>query len=166
LFDLRTSAVYSANPCKPAILSLGLTKSGKRAGAAESVTIHVQDVVHRLYHWKKSNTPQTPLVPSSHRWRDLFKRCLSELKLEEFQFRPYSLRRGGATFWFGKHGSFDKLLTQGRWQAARTARIYLNEGLAILAELKLPSKHLKPMVNVYLNAARSSAEKLEQTPVE
>ena len=37
------------------------------------------------------------------------------LKLSAFNFRPYSLRRGGATFWFNHHGSMDRLLLQGRW---------------------------------------------------
>ena len=55
-----------------------------------------------------------------------------------FGCRPYSLRRGGATHYFQLHGRFDSLLVLGRWQAASTARIYLNEGLAVLAELSLP----------------------------
>ena len=51
---------------------------------------------------------------------------IEELGLGSFNFRPYSLRRGGATFWFAKHGSLDRLLLQGRWQAPKTARIYIN----------------------------------------
>ena len=39
--------------------------------------------------------------------------------------------------YFGKHGSLDRLLVQGRWASSKTARIYINEGLAVLAELKL-----------------------------
>ena len=37
---------------------------------------------------------------------------------------------------FGRHGSLDRLLIQGRWASSKTARIYINEGLAVLAELK------------------------------
>ena len=40
-----------------------------------------------------------------------------------------------ATWWFSRHHSLDKILLQGRWQAPKTARIYLNEGLAVLAEM-------------------------------
>ena len=36
----------------PAVISLGLTKSGKRQGAAESVTIYVEDVCRRLFNGK------------------------------------------------------------------------------------------------------------------
>ena len=39
--------------------------------------------------------------------------------------------------YFGRHGSLDRLLVQGRWASSKTARIYINEGLAVLAELKL-----------------------------
>ena len=68
-------------------------------------------------------------------------------------FRPYSLRRGGATFFFQKHQSLDKTLVQGRWHTQKSARIYLNEGLAVLAQMRLPSTDpkLKPWLTVYKN---------------
>ena len=73
------------------------------------------------------------------------------------QFRPYSLRRGGATFWFGRHQSLDRLLIQGRWASQKTARIYLNEGLAMLASMHLPKSHpnLRPFLNIYTQTARN-----------
>ena len=39
--------------------------------------------------------------------------------------------------YFGRHGSLDRLLVQGRWASSKTARIYINEGLAVPADLKL-----------------------------
>ena len=163
LHALTSSSIMITHPSKPAVLSLGLTKSGKRAGAAESVTVRTAEVLRRLFHWKQKASERELLVPSSYAWRKMFSDCLKALHLEEFGFRPYSLRRGGATFWFQKHTSFDHLLVMGRWQAARTARIYLNEGLAMLAELKLPAQHLKPFTQVYTNALRSPLPKLERT---
>ena len=79
---------------------------------------------------------------------------MRKLKLEDHGFRPYSLRRGGATHWFQHHGSFDKLLVQGRWAAAKTAKIYVNEGLALLAEISIPVSTLKPFVNSFTSASR------------
>ena len=61
----------------------------------------------------------------------------------------YSLRRGGATHGFRHHGSFDKLLAQGRWAAPKTAKVYINEGLAILAEIKVPIQSLKSFLTCY-----------------
>lgn len=56
---LRTGEILSITPQHititkpkgPAVISLGWTKSGKRHGAAESVTIHAEDVCRRLYQW-------------------------------------------------------------------------------------------------------------------
>ena len=66
--------------------------------------------------------------------------------------RPHSLRRGGATFWFSRHGNFAKLLQQGRWAAARTARLYLNEGLALMNEMKVSPKLLLPFLGILQNS--------------
>ena len=162
LFDLTLSSCFMSKPSTPAVISLGLTKGGKRSGASESVTIRVQEVLRRLWQWKQLGTP-LKLVSSPAAWRTLFARCISELKLQDFNFRPYSLRRGGATFWFQKHGSFDRLLVDGRWQAPKTARIYLNEGLAILAEMKVPTRDVSPFVNVYANSLSHPLPNLEQT---
>lgn len=163
LFDVDASSIYMTGPSQGAVISLGLTKGAKRTGAAESVTLYVKEVLKKLWQWKQVARQHEPLVPSSSRWRKLFSRCIDELHLSSFGFRPYSLRRGGATFWFHRHGSFDKLLILGRWQASRTARIYLNEGLAMLAEMTMPKAHLTPFVKVYNSVVRQSWPKLEQT---
>ena len=145
----------------PAVLSLGLTKSGKRQGAAESITLTVHEVCRRLWQWKTSK--HLMLTPSASAWRAQFAKILSALQLETFQFRPYSLRRGGATFWFTKHGSFDRLLVQGRWQAPRTARTYINEGLSVLAELNIPSHKLRGFCQIYARAVTVPLPQLEHT---
>ena len=144
VLGIRNSDISMNSPTSPAVISLGLTKGGKRTGAAESVTLTAAVALKWLWHWKCQNGPRTSLCPSASVWRTMFKRCLSL-----FEFRPYSLRRGGSTFWFSKHGSLDRLLIAGRWQAARTARIYINEGLSVLAELHLPHKSLLPFSRVF-----------------
>ena len=133
------------------IVSLGLTKGGKRQGAAESCVVGYDMVVSFLQHWKSVASACTGFSPSPAKWRSLFNQALDALKLQRFQFRPYSLRRGGATFWLSRHHSLDKILIQGRWQAAKTARIYINEGLSVLAELQLPKTHptLLPFLRVF-----------------
>ena len=120
----------------PAIVSLGLTKTGKRQGAAESVTIHAEDVCRRLFQWKKQASSSSSLTGPAHIWRKQFNDTLDAVGLADLLYRPYSLRRGRATHFFTLSGSFDKLLLLGRWQAAATARIYVNEGLSVLTELK------------------------------
>ncbi len=148
----------------PFVLSLGYTKGGKRAGAAESITVGVEDLCRRIFHWTSSVSPHTPLCPPAHTWRKMFSDTLLALQFSEFSFRPYSLRRGGSTFWFSQHSSFDRLVIQGRWQSQKTARVYVNEGLAILAELKLPwSPTTMSYVNFYTRSKQYPCPKLSPT---
>ena len=161
LLNVRPHDVSVSSQKGPAVISLGLTKSGKRQGAAESITVSVFDVVRRLFVWKQAS--RRALVQSSSQWRAKFSETLTELKLDEFQFRPYSLRRGGATFWFTKHGSMDRLLIQGRWTAPKTARIYINSGLATLAEMNLSSASLRGYLSVYRKSLEQDVPSLERT---
>ena len=126
-----------AGPRSVAVISLGMTKGGKRQGAAESITIREEDLLRRLWQWKSTPHARSMLCEAPHTWRKKFSACLDACGLGDYQFRPYSLRRGGATCYFSRYGSLDRLLLLGRWQAAKTARVYINEGLATLAELRL-----------------------------
>ena len=120
-----------------AVLNLGLTKTSQRTGAQDSVTIRVQEVCERLRKWKASVPSRTPLVPmSDYLFRKAFDQGLEALGLSSGGFRPYSLRRGGATTYFTKHPSMDWLRLMGRWSSDRTVRVYVNDGLARLAEMQ------------------------------
>ena len=134
---LTASHVSDSRPTGPAVISLGLTKGGKRQGCAESVTLYGEDICRRLFQWCKTASPRDSLTGPSHIWRRQFADALKALQFDQWDFRPYSLRRGGATHQFRQHGVFDRLVVHGRWQAIRTARLYVNEGLAVLAELRL-----------------------------
>ena len=136
LLNLRSRDIQMSSASSPAVLSLGLTKSGKRVGAAESVTLGELSVLKALWHWKRKVSLATYLTPKPHQWRHLFNLCLEGLRISSWSFRPYSLRRGGATFYFLKHGSLDRILVQGRWTAVKTARVYINSGLAMLTSFK------------------------------
>ena len=153
ILDLHASHFFSQASQSKVVISLGLTKAGKRHGAAESVVIGYDMVVKLIKQWKAIASPQTPLAISASQWRALFNQALGALKLEIWGFRPYSLRRGGATWWFGRHQSMDRILIQGRWSAPKTAKIYLNEGLAVLAEMQLGPSHpsLLPFLHVFNN---------------
>ena len=131
------------------MLSLGLTKGGARQGAAESVALHERSILPALWKWKQTTADSQFLTAKPHAWRALFSKAVEALRLNDLHFRPYSLRRGGATFWFNQHGSFDRLLIQGRWAAARTARVYLNDGPAQLADVSPSNSFLLPYVNLY-----------------
>ena len=151
LVGVRSSHMISTGAQKQVLVSLGLTKGGKRHGAAESVILGYEPAVKLVKQWKLKATAVTPLAKNPAHWRGLFHDCLCDLGLEKHGFRPYSLRRGGATFWFGKHQSLDKILVQGRWHTQKSARIYLNEGLSVLATMKIPvsSPNIRPYYDVF-----------------
>lgn len=134
VLGLRSSHLLTGSRERQVLISLGLTKGGKRQGAAESVILGVEPIVKLVKQWKLIAPNAAALAPSVSQWRKLFNMSLEALDVKDFGFRPYSLRRGGATFWFGKHHSLDRILLQGRWHAQKSARIYLNEGLSMLAK--------------------------------
>ena len=164
LLGLQAKHISVQKAKGPAVISLGLTKSGKRQGSAESITIHSEDVCRRLFQWKHTVTSETSLCGPSHKWRKTFNDVLEAVGFDQFDFRPYSLRRGGATHLFQLHGRFDALMVLGRWQAASTARIYINSGLAVLAEISLPkNRFINNLRSQYLSSLTKPLAQLELT---
>ncbi len=149
------------------LISLGFTKGGKRAGAAESIVIGHALPVHYALCWKRLACSTTPLTFSPPKWRKFFNDALEALKLTSYGFRPYSLRRGGATWWFSRHQNLDQIMIQGRWQAQKTARVYINEGLAVLAEMSLPPSLpcLSPFMAFFHKARTKRFTTLEPPPL-
>ena len=88
LLDLKSSHVTVQSISKPAVLSLGLTKSGKRMGAAESVPISVELALRWLHAWKCKAKPHEPLCPAPAQWRAKFAECLQAVGLTHLEFRP------------------------------------------------------------------------------
>ena len=163
LLGIQAWQVNITGACSPAVINLGLTKAGKRQGAAESITITERSVLCWLWLWKRSVGPHDFLTCKPHAWRSLFNECLECLQLLPWEFRPYSLRRGGATFLFTKCGSLDRVLLAGRWTAVKTAKIYLNSGLSMLSDIQIPRKLLLPFHNVFAKW-HDEVPSLEHTP--
>ena len=163
LLGIQAWQVNITGASTPAVISLGLTKSGKRQGAAESITLTERSVLRWLWLWKQSAKPHDYLTAKPHAWRAMFSECLDCLKLTQWHFRPYSLRRGGATFLFTKCGSLDRVLLAGRWTAVKTAKIYLNSGLAMLSDIQIPQKLLLPFHAIFTQWHRTLPS-LEHSP--
>ena len=129
------------------VISLPNTKSGQRTGALEAVSITSDVVAVWLGFWTKVRRKQAgnfaKLWPgTAAEFRRLFKALMQHFHLEEWEFQPYSLRRGGATAFFRETGSMERTLARGRWGTSRVARIYINDGLATLAGLHLSQGQL------------------------
>lgn len=151
LLSLSSHQVEVAPNDACAVLNLGLTKTSQRTGAQDSVTIRVLHVCQQLRKWKQSMPLKTPLVTvSDYLFRKSFDQGLHALGLSTGGFRPYSLRRGGATMYFTKNPSMDWLRLMGRWSSDRTVRVYVNDGLARLAEMHYDVS--KPPLRAYFSS--------------
>ena len=129
---------------KVAILTLRFSKSGKRNAAKEMVTISDAITLELLRLFLAERRLQGAL--GSPIWihsASLFRRRFNELAkifhMQHLNFRPYSLRRGGATAWFSSCQSMESTLLRGRWSSSQVAKIYIADALAHLPEIRMSS---------------------------
>ena len=143
---LRTGELLALRPCDillgqdRVILSLFDTKTGKRDNVAEMVSFQDSFSAELLSTMVQLRQQQRTLkVPiwmySAQSFRNSSRRHLSRFDLVKHEFRPYSLRRGGATHLFQSTGSMETALLRGRWGSSRVARMYISDALSYLPGL-------------------------------
>jgi len=138
LFSLRKFSV--AQSAKRTVLTLHNTKTGRRKGVDEHVTI--RSTIGQTLLRKSMETLQPPeriLDTTPGAARTNLKRLLYFFGLEDDNYNFYSLRRGGATTYYFNSGSMDETLVLGRWEHATTARMYIEQSAAHLAEIRMTS---------------------------
>ena len=138
-------------------IDLGLTKSGKRFGISEHVIIDELEGVVLLGRVLAGQPAGAQLFPGGHaRFRKLFSQLVGKIGARPDLYKPYSLRRGGATHHWRTLGNLGQTTVRGRWRHQITARIYLQEGGAILdrkglsqaekSRIKIGISHLRRLV--------------------
>eukprot|EP00435_Cladocopium_sp_Y103_P054971 s63_g18.t1 len=105
---------------------------------------------------------------SSSHFRNSFLALVTFFELQSLQLAPYSLRRGGATFFYTKTNCLDPVMIRGRWKDAATARIYLDDARATLVRMALsPSsrallrqfrRHLVTFMSRFASRAKGKAK--------
>ena len=121
-----------------AVVTLGYTKGGKRKGCQEHVIIDDGNLVQMLAASVDDLQPGDYLFGASeHTFRQTFKNDIKALGLSG-SYKPYSFRRGGATHLYRSSANLSAVTTRGRWASSRTARIYIDEAMSELAELRRP----------------------------
>jgi len=124
------------------VLALPSTKTPGRKLAQELVTIDDPQLGRIIARLLQGLDPGEFIITVTiGRFRRLFQHAIDILRLNEFNFKPYSLRRGGATHDFKASGNVIKTSMRGRWQNIRTARIYIEDGVAALTALRLSKEH-------------------------
>ena len=121
------------------VLCLHQSKSGLRTGAQEAVavrdslTLQLLDTLVSM----QQPSPGDPLWPhSAQAFRNAFKQLCDWFMVDSLQFKPYSLRRGGATWLLQSGVPLETILVRGRWRSLSVARLYLEDGLAQLPQLR------------------------------
>ena len=103
---------------------------------AESVVLTDKILIQYLHVLLPRILPGERLWPKdSQSFRMQFRLLCTDARLPALPWRPYSIRRGGATAHFLQFGSLDKTAVRGRWQSTRTATVYINEGIAALTSI-------------------------------
>ena len=72
-----------------------------------------------------------------YQYRTLFAKYCRKLKLQAVGLRPYSIRRGGATFLFQASAPMAVTQERGQWTSQHTCRIYVTEARQQLQEMRL-----------------------------
>ena len=123
------------------VISLQNTKTGKRKACQEAV--HVDDALtveviqSVLLLRKQQNNMQLPLWPySGSSFRKRFAVYCQRFGLQKHGFRPYSLRRGGATHHFQMTRSMESALLLGRWESVKVARLYISDALSFIPQMQ------------------------------
>ena len=123
--ELLTAAFANITiaPDTTGVVALPLTKMGQVRGAQEVVTIDdpmVGLLIRKVFSLRQQARGAV-LVGTSAEFRSTFVACLERLGVGMFNFRPYSIRRGGATHDFTSHGDIARTVWRGRWSDSRTA---------------------------------------------
>ena len=90
--------------------------------------------------------PGELLLPFPYpRFLAVFRSTLAASGVSPGVWSLHSLRRGGATHLFASISSFGRVAQVGRWAQVRTARIYVNESLALLSSIREQPVHARRM---------------------
>lgn len=120
------------------LLNLGCEQISQQRGAQDMVTVDDPGVGLMLLRAASLVERGEPLVNmGAAMFRKVFKALCARCGLGSFGFLPYSLRRGGATYHFRHCGDINATLFRGRWSSIRAGRIYVTDGAAAMADLKL-----------------------------
>jgi hypothetical protein len=141
---------FNANFC--GVLALPWTKGGCRKGAREMVTID-DPIIGRLVSLLLQGRPAAdPLCRGGAvALRSSVVRASIFFGITHLDLSLYSVRRGGSTHDYTFHRSMERTVFRGRWEHAKTAKIYIAEGLSLLSTLSLTENRTK-QIEAYVAA--------------
>ena len=137
LLKLRFQDVEWNQEC--GVLTLHQSKTGLRTGTHEAVALRdplVLQLLDTLWSVQRPY-PGALLWPySGGFFRKEFQSLCDFFQVSSLRFKPYSLRRGGATMLLQYGVPLEAILVRGRWRSLNVARLYLQDGLAQIPALR------------------------------
>ena len=143
---LRTGEILALRYCDfefsttCGVVNLGASKSGLRTGSEEAVALRDETTLLLLDTlWSQAHFPGQKLWPfSGQSFRETLRSHLRFFRVCHLQYKPYSLRRGWATYLLQQGVPLEAILLRGRWKSLSVGRLYLEDGLAQLPSLRIP----------------------------
>ena len=129
------------------VVSLPDSKGASRSGNAE--TVMVRDPLIVLFGKALLKNLNDDDFVLGGTWHDLnrgLQGLASKFGVRDPRLTPYCLRRGGATWHFTTFCSYDQTQSLGRWNQAKTARIYIDQATAEISNRMLPERGKARMV--------------------
>ena len=120
-----------------AIVSLPFTKMGRRRGAEEMVAVECPIAIALFILASAGRYPHEYLAVTPQFFREWWRASMQTFDLDADVWRPYGLRRGGATHHFRLFGQLETTIFKGRWGSSITARTYIVEAMSVLARSQL-----------------------------
>lgn len=140
LLGLRRQDLQVCSDC--ALIFLGNTKGGSRENKDEHIVIRQPQAmsVIRAYLRTSGDPADQIWKTSGQHFRSCFSELLHHFGAANLGFRPYSLRRGGATSLYRQGWPTENILILGRWKSTSSARTYIDDGLTQQASLCFSAK--------------------------
>jgi hypothetical protein len=134
---LRTAEILSIRKChiawsrgKASITVLG--KTSMRTGHIETVIVEDPLALLILMALCETKGPMDLMFSgTAYRFRQFWAWGISCIGFDSTAYKPYAIRRGGATEDWARYLDAGRLLMRGRWGSMATARIYAVEGLRV-----------------------------------
>ena len=116
------------------------SKGAQRKGEPESVAIRSRSVIACITYLKSVMGPDDFLIGGTYREKSLaLIEAASFYGVVHDRLKPHGLRRGGATWFFSIHQSYDVTCAHGRWAHVPTCRIYIDQANIDLTRSELPA---------------------------
>lgn len=148
-----------------AVLVFAESKGAQRKGQAETVFIRDARIIQNLKQRKAMSGPDDYLYAGSYsELGSKIKALASFFGLVHANLTPHCIRRGGATWHFANHLSYDSTQRHGRWAHARTAQVYIDEAMAEAGTASIPEEgkaRLELVVRVLLNLMLLSSRRID-----